>query len=506
MVELVTGLDDVDAILFDIGGTLVAEASPGTAVADLEPRAFEGVPELLRSLAQHHRLGAVTNTAVMREADVRALLTTIGIDDLLEVVVTSSDVGAEKPDPAPLLHALQRMSAEPGRTLYVGDRDIDREAAHAAGLRFAATDRGVGDALDRVRLAAGGAFATAAAAVAPLDERAMAAAAARHDRLTKPPGSLGRLEALGVHLAGIAGTSPPPVSTPVAVAVFASDHGVVAAGVTPWPQDVTVQMVANFVRGGAAINAIAAQVGASVCVVDVGVAGHVSQFSTVRHHKVRAGTRDLSMGPAMTAAEARAALDAGAATAAALIAEGNRLLVTGDMGIGNTTASAAIIAALTGRSASDVTGRGTGIDDTMLAHKREIVAGAVARTAGWLDPVSVLSEVGGFEIAALAGFVVGGAAGGVPVLVDGVIALAGLLVADALVPGVRNRCIAGHRSTEPGATVALEHLGLTPLLELDLRLGEGTGACLAVPLVQAAARVLRDMATFEEAAVSERDT
>ncbi len=347
-------------------------------------------------------------------------------------------------------------------------------------------------------------FDECAARVAPLDARAMAQAAARHDELTKPPGSLGRLEALGIQLAGIAGTSPPPLPAPAAVAVFAADHGVVASGVTPWPQDVTAQMVANFVRGGAAINAIAAQAGATVRVVDVGVASDLSHLAAISHAKVRSGTADLATGPAMTAAEVCAALDVGAATAAALVDEGHRLLVTGDMGIGNTTASAAVIAACTGRAAADVTGRGTGIDDAMLAHKRDVVAAALARVDGDAGGRAILAEVGGLEIAALAGFVVGGAAAGVPVVVDGVIALAALCVAHRLVPGVVARTVAGHRSTEPGASVALDHLGLAPLLDLELRLGEGTGACLAVPLVQAAARVLRDMATFGEAAVSER--
>jgi nicotinate-nucleotide--dimethylbenzimidazole phosphoribosyltransferase len=288
------------------------------------------------------------------------------------------------------------------------------------------------------------------------------------------------------------------------VAVFAADHGVVASGVTPWPQDVTAQMVANFVRGGAAINAIAHEVGARVHVVDVGVATDVSHLDRVDHRKVRPGTGDLSSGPAMSLEDVRRALDAGADVASALVDGGVQLLVTGEMGIGNTTASAAVIAALTGRSAADVTGRGTGIDDATLARKRAVVDAAAARTAGWLDPVSVLAEVGGLEIAALAGFVVAGAARGVPVVADGVITLAALLAAELLVPGVRHRCIAGHRSTEPGASVALDALGLVPLLDLDLRLGEGTGGCLAVPLVRAPARVLHDMATFDEAAVSTR--
>ena len=279
-------------------------------------------------------------------------------------------------------------------------------------------------------------------------------------------------------------------------------HGVVASGVTPWPQEVTAQMLANFVAGGAAINVIARQVGATVRVVDVGVAGNVDALD-VEHRKVRAGTADLAHHAAMTVAEAHAALDAGAEVATGLLDAGHDLLATGDMGIGNTTASAVIIAALTGREPATVTGRGTGIDDDMLARKAEIVTAAAARVDGFLDPVSVLAEVGGLEIAALAGFIVAGAAAGAPVVVDGVIALAALLVAEALAPSTATRCIAGHRSTEPGATAALEHLGLEPVLDLGLRLGEGTGACLAVPVIQTAARVLSEMATFAEAAVTD---
>jgi nicotinate-nucleotide--dimethylbenzimidazole phosphoribosyltransferase len=337
----------------------------------------------------------------------------------------------------------------------------------------------------------------------PPDASAAAAATEHLDRLTKPPGSLGRLEALAVQLAAIAGTSPPPVPTPAAVAVFAADHGVVAEGVTPWPQEVTAQMVANFCNGGAAINVLARQVGASVVVVDVGVAAEVPDAPGLIRARVAPGTANLAAGPAMTPAQVDAALDVGAATAARLVAGGARCLVTGDMGIGNTTASAAVIAALTGRDARDVTGRGTGIDDERLARKTAVVARAAARAAG-RPPREVLAEVGGLEIAAIAGFVVGGAAARVPVVVDGVIAAAGLLAAAALAPGVLPFVIAGHRSVEPGATAALEFVGLEPLLDLGMRLGEGTGACLAVPVVQAAARVLGEMATFDSAGVTDK--
>jgi nicotinate-nucleotide--dimethylbenzimidazole phosphoribosyltransferase len=361
-----------------------------------------------------------------------------------------------------------------------------------------------------------GHFDRAAAVIGPPDQAAAAEAAAHHRRLTKPRGSLGRLEDAGVSLAAMAGTCPPPLPEPATVAVFAADHGVHAEGVTPWPQEVTAQMVANLCAGGAAINVLARQAGARVVVVDVGVAGHLDPAPGLVDRKVRPGSANLAREPAMSVAEARLALDVGAQVAAEAVEAGARCLLTGDMGIANTTPSAALIAALTGRAAVEVTGRGTGVDDATLAHKVAVVEAGLARAradgtladgplgGGVLDPLAVLASIGGLEIAALAGFVVGGAAARVPVVVDGVIALAGALVAEALAPGAVAYCVAGHRSTEPGATAALAHLGLEPLLDLGLRLGEGTGACLALPLLQASARLLREMATFDGAGVTDK--
>jgi nicotinate-nucleotide--dimethylbenzimidazole phosphoribosyltransferase len=363
-----------------------------------------------------------------------------------------------------------------------------------------------------------GPFDAAEATVRPLDEAAMAEARARQDRLTKPRGALGRLEALSVQLAGIAGVCPPPVLAPAVVVVFAADHGVVAEGVTPWPQEVTAQMVANFVSGGAAINVLARSVGASVIVVDVGVATPLPPACDgaprLLRHPLGLGTANLADAPAMDLATCRAALDLGAQLAVDLVAgwhsEGNagaRSLVTGEMGIGNTTPAAALVAAFTGRPAVEVTGRGTGLDDAGLVHKTAVVERALAHHAGAVaaGPLETLAALGGYEIAALAGFIVGGAAAGVPVVVDGLIAGAALLAADRLVPGVAARCIAGHRSVEPGATAVLEELGLVPVLDLDLRLGEGSGACLALPIVEAAARILAEMATFDAAGVTDKD-
>jgi nicotinate-nucleotide--dimethylbenzimidazole phosphoribosyltransferase len=314
-----------------------------------------------------------------------------------------------------------------------------------------------------------------------------------------------------VQLAGIAGACPPPVPTPAAVVVFAADHGVVAEGVTPWPQEVTAQMVANFVSGGAAINVLARAAGASVTVVDVGVATPLPPACDgapgLLRHPLGPGTANLAVAPAMDLATCRAALDLGAQLAADLVAEGARALVTGEMGIGNTTPAAALVAAFTGRPAAEVTGRGTGVDDAGLARKTAVVERALARHAAAVDagPLAALAALGGYEIAALAGFIVGGAAAGVPVVVDGLIADAALLAAERLVPGVAARCIAGHRSVEPGAAAVLDELGLVPVLDLDLRLGEGSGACLALPIVEAAARILAEMATFDAAGVTDKD-
>ena len=341
------------------------------------------------------------------------------------------------------------------------------------------------------------------AAVGPLDAAAVAAARERQEALTKPSGSLGRLEDVSVQLAGIASQCPPPLPEPAVVAVFAADHGVHAQGVTPWPQEVTAQMVANFLASGAAVNAIATQAGAAVCVVDVGVAADLPTAQGLLSRKVRPGTADMTEGPAMTLEEARLAVETGIKVAADLVDEGNRCLITGDMGIANTTASATLIAVFTGSTPALVTGRGTGIDDPTWARKVEVVRRALdLHRCDPASPLETLAAVGGLEHAALAGFILGGAARRVPVLLDGVIACAAAVAARAFAPQVTDYLIAGHLSTEPGALRALDALGLQPLLDLGMRLGEGSGAVLALPVVAAAARVLRDMATFDSAGVS----
>ncbi|MGZ4472569.1 MAG: nicotinate-nucleotide--dimethylbenzimidazole phosphoribosyltransferase [Nocardioidaceae bacterium] len=344
----------------------------------------------------------------------------------------------------------------------------------------------------------------ALAAIAPLDRAAMAEAEGRQAQLTKPAGALGVLEPTSVRLTGIQRLCPPAALTRPAVAVFAGDHGVHAPGVTPWPQEVTAAMVANFQAGGAAVNVLARQAGAEVFVVDMGVAGPLAAGDHLFDRKVRAGTSDLATGPAMTRAEALQGILAGVEVADALVDAGHDCLLTGDMGIANTTPSAALVAAFTGADPAAVTGRGTGVDDPTLARKVAVVTAALADRPAGDDPVETLASVGGFEHAGLVGLVLGAAARRTPVILDGVIAGSAALVAQALAPEAVRYCFAGHRSVEPGHAVALAALGLRPLVDLDLRLGEGTGAVLAFPIVEAAGATLREMATFDSAGVTRK--
>jgi nicotinate-nucleotide--dimethylbenzimidazole phosphoribosyltransferase len=339
-----------------------------------------------------------------------------------------------------------------------------------------------------------------AAEVPPPDEAAAREALGRYSGLAKPPGSLGRLEGLGARLAAMAGESPPPVPEGPAVVICAGDHGVLARGVSPWPREVTATMVRNFCEGGAAANALAKTVGARVSVLDAGVASELERHPLLRAAKVRAGTDDLSSGPAMSREEAARAVMAGSGLAEELVESGGvDLLVTGDMGIGNTTPAACLVSAFTGRPPEETTGRGTGIDDETLELKRAVVGEALRLHApDPEDPLGVLAAVGGLEHAAVVGVILTGAVYGVPVVLDGVVSNSAALVARALAPNSLGYLIAGHRSAEPGAEISLRSLGLDPLLDLGMRLGEGTGGLLAVPLVQAAARGLREMATLGE--------
>ena len=341
--------------------------------------------------------------------------------------------------------------------------------------------------------------------IGPLNKKSMDEARARQDTLTKPQGSLGRLEELSIQMAGIQG-KPIPQIRYKAVITMAGDHGVVSEGVGNWPQDVTAQMVANFLHGGAGINVIARQAGARVVVVDMGVASKLKANLQLLDRKVAPGTQNIAAGPAMTREQAIKAIETGIEIVTGEMSRGLDIVGTGDMGIGNTTPSAAICAVITGKTAAEVTGRGTGIDDKQLAHKIEVVNKALSvNHPDAKQPLEVLAKVGGFEIGGLAGVMLGAAANRIPVVIDGFISGAAALIATSLAPRVKDYLIAAHVSAEAGHRLMLKHLGLKPLLDLEMRLGEGTGAALGIFLSETAARILAEMATFTEAEVSEKN-
>lgn len=343
--------------------------------------------------------------------------------------------------------------------------------------------------------------------IPPIDENARQQARQRQDRLTKPPGSLGRLELLSIDLAGMTGQLSPPLEHRV-VFTLAADHGVATEGVSAYPKEVTAQMVINFLAGGAAVNVLARMNGARVVVADLGVDSDLPNHSQLRSMKVRRGTASITQGPAMSVEEARQAIDHGRQLVLDEIEHGLDVVLTGDMGIGNTTASAALICALTGLDPQEVVGRGTGVDDAGLERKREAVRAALDINAERIavGPIDALAAVGGLEIAGLVGVIIEAASQRRPVLIDGFISGAAALAAARIAPGTTGYMIASHRSQELGHAAALQQLGLNPLLDLDLRLGEGTGAVLALPLLDAAVRILNEMATFDEAGVSDRQT
>jgi nicotinate-nucleotide--dimethylbenzimidazole phosphoribosyltransferase len=341
--------------------------------------------------------------------------------------------------------------------------------------------------------------------IQPLDQSAMENARTRQDDLTKPRGSLGRLEQLSVQVAGITMNSRPRIKHKV-VTVMAGDHGVVAEGVSAYPSEVTPQMVYNFLRGGAAINVLARQVGARVITVDMGVASELAPHPNLVDKKVALGTGNIAEGPAMTTEQAMQAIRAGVDVIESELERGLDILATGDMGIGNTTPSAAIAVALTGYSATEIVGRGTGVDDGGLRRKTNAVMRAVKINQP--DPTNgldVLTRLGGFEIAGLVGVILAAAANRKPVVIDGYISSAAAMVAVSLAPQARDYLISAHRSPELGHMIMLEWLGLEPLLDLKMRLGEGTGAVLAISIVEAACKTLDEMATFSEAGVSDKE-
>jgi len=341
-------------------------------------------------------------------------------------------------------------------------------------------------------------------AIEPVNSELIKKAQMRQDNLTKPQGSLGRLEELSIRLVGIKQEFPPHIEHK-AIIVMAADHGVVAEGVSAYPQEVTAQMVTNFLQGGAAINVFSLQIDARIVVVDMGVASNLESHPQLISKKVGFGTHNMALGPAMTYKQAITSIETGIEIVEKEINKGLDILGTGDMGIGNTTPSSAICAIMTGKSVAEVTGRGTGIDDRQLKKKIKVIEQALAVNQPDIkDPVDVLAKVGGFEIGGLAGVMLAGVAHRIPVVIDGFISGAAALIATGLAPLLKDYLIAAHISAEVGHKIILEYLGLKPLFDLGMRLGEGTGAALGIFLSETSARILGEMATFSEASVSQR--
>lgn len=340
-------------------------------------------------------------------------------------------------------------------------------------------------------------------AITPVDEDARARAEQRQDSLTKPPRSLGYLETLGNQLSAISGQCPPPLPSNAVLGVFAGDHGIYHHKVSPWPQEVTIQMIANIAAGGASVNALAAETGTEVWAIDVGLVTPCDAPG-ITSRRVRAGSRDFTVERALTADEATAALEIGIELATKAITDGAGALVPGEVGIGNTTSAAAIIAAATESDAREATGSGAGAQGEMLERKIDVVRQGLELHAPRPDDgLDILTALGGLDIAGMAGFILGGAAGKVPVVIDGVISSAAALIACALAPNTAGYLFIGHAGNEPGITLAGDKLGARPVLDLGMRLGEGSGALAALPIIRCAARILRDMSTFAEAGVTD---
>jgi len=337
-----------------------------------------------------------------------------------------------------------------------------------------------------------------------LDERAISAARARQDNLTKPAGSLGTLEEISTKVAGITGNATPKIKDKVII-TMAGDHGVTDDGVSAYPKEVTAQMVYNFLNGGAAINVLAKHIGARVVIVDMGVAGDFTHERLVAK-KIAYGTANMTKGPAMSYEDAVRSIEAGVEVFESEAKKGVDIVGVGDMGIGNTTSSSAIVAVITGEDVEKVTGRGTGIDDAGLEKKIAVIEEAIrVNKPNNKDAIDVLAKVGGFEIGGMAGVILAAASHRVPVVIDGFISGTAALVAYGIAPAVKDYMIAAHRSVERGHSVTLDYIGLKPLLDLDMRLGEGTGAALGISIVDAACKILGEMATFEDAGVSDKD-
>jgi nicotinate-nucleotide--dimethylbenzimidazole phosphoribosyltransferase len=495
MVDLIN--QRFDCVLFDLGNTLIRQENPGTPYESLAVELLPGVEQLLKELKGKVKIGIVSNTQTITATEIKKKLATVGIEHYFDVVIATAELGIHKPDPAPISAAIMALGLKPERTLYVGDIETDLQAARSAGAEFAYTGPDIYKSVHQYLFHSESALDRAIYAQPIFSEAHADAAKKEIDGLAKPVGSLGKLEKVAAQIAGITHSHRPTVD-PAAIAVFGADHAIAADdSVTPWPQAITGMMLEVMGENRAAVSVLADVADVYCQYINVGTLGD-SASKAVRNERVTSGARDIRIDDAMTYQEVIAAMNVGAQTAERLIAGGSRSLCTGEVGIGNTTASAALIAHFAQARAQEVTGRGSGIDDATYVRKVEIVAQLIAKTKNEEDPITVLAQIGGIEIAALTGYILRATSLQIPVVLDGVITLAAATVAHAIKPNTTKFLIAGHCSSEPGSTIALKYLGLTPLLDLDLRLGEGTGALLSIPIIRSACQVISKMARISD--------
>jgi nicotinate-nucleotide--dimethylbenzimidazole phosphoribosyltransferase len=495
MVDLIT--KRFDCVLFDLGNTLIAQENPGTPYESLAVKVLPGVQELLDQLHNRVKLGIVSNTKTITAADIQAKLSTVGLDKYFQTIIATAEFGTHKPDPAPIMVAIEQLQCAADRTLYIGDIETDKQAAISAGAHFAYAGPNLFESVKQYVLHSQSAFDRAINTRPVFSKEHYNAVRKEFDGLAKPVGSLGKLEIMAAQIAGITHSHTPTID-PVAIALFGADHGIAADNsVTPWPQAITAQMFEVMGDGKAAASVLARTADVYVEIINVGAIVD-SKSPNVRNERVANGTQDIRIASAMSETVVREALEVGAQTAERLIAGGSRCLVTGEVGIGNTTPSAALIAHFTNAIAEQVTGRGSGIDDETHARKTEVVTNLIANTKNEKDPIKVLADIGGIEIAALTGYILRTASLQIPVVLDGVITLSAAIVAHAINPGINQFCIAGHASSEPGSQIAIAYLQLQPILDLELRLGEGTGALLSIPIIRASCQAFSGMARISD--------
>jgi nicotinate-nucleotide--dimethylbenzimidazole phosphoribosyltransferase len=486
-----------DCVLFDLGNTLIKQEKPGTPHESLAVELLPAVEQLLKELKGQVKIGIVSNTQTITASEIKKKLATVGGEHYFDVVIATAELGVHKPDPAPITAAIKALAVKPERTLYIGDIETDLQAARAAGAEFAYTGPDIYKSVHQYLLHSESALDRALHAKPKFSQAHTDAVRKEFDGLAKPVGSLGMLETFAAQIAGITHSYTPTVD-PAAIAVFGADHGIAAGDcVTPWPQAITGMMLEVMGENKAAVSVLADVADVYCQFINVGAISD-SASKAVRNERVTSGTRDIRTSDAMTYKEVMAAMNAGSPTAERLIAGGSRALVTGEVGIGNTTPSAALIGHFTNSGAEEVTGRGSGIDEKTYARKVEIVSQLIAKTKNEKNPITVLSQIGGIEIAALVGYILRAASLQIPVVLDGVNTLAAALVAKRIFLDVEHFLLAGHTSTEPGSTIAITYLQLQPILELDLRLGEGTGALLSIPLIRSACQSLSRMARISD--------